>query len=203
VTPERRHDVASNESGPTGGFDTTSFYRAVTYAVPMPEALLESAERSLSEHGAFEERDEAYAVTTTPFDATVRVDAVGEALFYEVVVTVPTLDATVEGESVAPVVREGWFETFERRIEHPGGTTRVDPGPPLVTLDLDAGNVRVEIGFETTAPARGTEDAKALVDFVEGTYVQGVVPGYEYRDPVAGLIRQAEDRSEGAGGPPI
>jgi hypothetical protein len=169
----------------------------------MPEALLESAERSLADHGAFEERDDEYAVTTTPFDATVRVDAAGEAIFYQVSVVVPTLDATVEGDEVAPVVQEGWFETFERRIEHPGGTTRVDPGPPLVTLDLDADEVRVEVGFETTAPARGTEDAKALVDFVEGTYVQGVVPGYEYREPVAGLIQQAEDRSDGAGGPPI
>ncbi|MFB6227676.1 MAG: DUF5813 family protein [Halobacteriales archaeon] len=169
----------------------------------MPEALLESAERSLAGHGAFEKRGEEYAVTTTPFDATVRVDAAGEMLFYEVSVSVPTLDATVEAEEVAPVVQEGWFETFERRIEHPGGTTRVDPGPPLVTLNLESDEVHVEIGFETTAPARGTEDAKALVDFVEGTYVQGIVPGYEYRDPVAGLIQQAEDRSEGAGGPPL
>lgn len=169
----------------------------------MSETLLESAERSLADHGAFEDRGDGYVVTTTPFDATVHVDAVGEALLYEVFVVVPTLDATVEGESVAPVVQEGWFETFERRIEHPGGTTRVDPGPPMVTLDLDAEEVRVEVGFETTAPARGTEDAKALVDFVEGTYVQGVVPGYRYRDPVAGLIQQAEDRSDGAGGPPI
>jgi hypothetical protein len=169
----------------------------------MPEALLKSAERSLADHGAFEERGEEYAVTTTPFDATVRVDAAGEALFYEVSVSVPTLDATVETEEVAPVVQEGWFKTFERRIEHPDGTTRVDPGPPLVRLDFETDEVHVEIGFETTAPPRGTEDAKALVDFIEGTYVQGIIPGYEYRDPVAGLIQQAEDRSEGAGGPPL
>ncbi len=169
----------------------------------MTKPLLESAERSLADHDAFEERDEAYAVTTTPFDATVRVDAAGEALFYEVSVTVPTLDATVEGEEVAPVIQEGWFETFERRIEHPDGITRVDPGPPLVTLDIESEAVHVEIGFETTAPARGTEDAKALVNFVEGTYLQGIIPGYDYRDPVAGLIQQAEDRSGGAGGPPI
>jgi len=169
----------------------------------MSEALLESAERSLSGHSAFKPREETYAVTTTPFDATVRVDAAGEALFYEVSVTVPTLDSTVEGEEVAPVVQEGWFETFKRRIEHPEGITRVDPGPPLVTLDIESETVHVEIGFETTIPERGTEDAKALVDFVEGTYLQGIVPGYDYRDPVAGLIQQAEDRSGGAGGPPI
>jgi hypothetical protein len=169
----------------------------------MTEALLESAERSLAEHGAFEERGEGYAVTTTAFDATVRVSAAGDTLSYRVLVVVPTLDAAVEGEAVAPVVQEGWFETFERRVGHHDGTTRVDPGDPIVTLDVDAGEVRVEVGFETTTPARGTEDAKALVDFVEGTYLQGIVPGYDYRDPVAGLIQQAEDRSKGAGGPPI
>ena len=169
----------------------------------MTEALLESAERSLSEHGAFEDREEEYAVTTTGFDAVVRVDSAGDALSYRVLVAVPTLDAAVEGENVAPAVREGWFETFERRIAHNDGTTRVDPGDPIVTLDVDAGEVRVEIGFETTIPARGTEDAKALVDFVEGTYLQGVVPGYDYREPVAGLIQRAEDRSKGPGGSPI
>jgi len=166
-------------------------------------ALLESAERSLAEHGAFEDREEGYAVTTTAFDATVQASPAGDAVAYRVAVTVPTLDAAVAGETVAPVVREGWFETFERRIEHPGGATRVDPGTPLVALDLDAGEVRVEITFETSNPARGTEDAKALVDFVEGTYLQGIVPGYDYREPVAGLIERAEDRSKGAGGPPI
>jgi len=169
----------------------------------MTEALLKSATRALAGHGAFEEREGEYAVTTTPFDATVRVTAAGGILSYRVLVTVPTLDAAVEGEAVAPVVQEGWFEAFERRLEHPGGATRVDPERPVVSLDLDACEVRVEIGFQTSRPARGAEDAKALADFVEGTYLQGVVPGYEYREPVAGLIQQAEDRSKGAGGPPI
>jgi hypothetical protein len=170
----------------------------------MTEALLESAERSLADHGAFEKRAEGeYAVTTTAFEAVVTVAAAGEALSYRVLVTVPTLDAAVEGEDVAPVIQKGWFETLERRIAHHGGTTRVDPGEPVVTLDVDAGEVRVEIGFRTMAPARGTEDAKALVNFVEGTYLQGIVPGYDYREPVAGLLQRAEDRSKGAGGPPI
>jgi len=169
----------------------------------MTEALLASARESLSRHGAFESREEEFAVTTTAFDATIRVGQAGGALSYRVLVSVPTLDAAVEGETVAPVVQEGWFETFERRIKHLDGTTRVDPGEPIVTLDVDDGEVRVEIGFETTSPARGTEDAKALVDFVEGTYLQGIVSGYEYRDPVAGLLQQAEDRSKGAGVPPI
>ena len=169
----------------------------------MTEALLASAERALLDHGAFEEREGAYAVTTTAFDATVVVASAGDGLSYRVTVTVPTLDAAVEGEAVAPIVQEGWFDTFERRLAHPGGATRVDPDPPLVSIDVDAGEVRVEMAFETTLPERGTEDAKALVDFVEGTYLQGVVPGYDYRDPVDGLLQRAEDRSGSAGGPPI
>ena len=64
----------------------------------------------------------------------------------------------------------------------------------------------VELAFETkrgpSALARAVEDAAALVEYVEGTYVQGVIPGYEYGDPVAGLLDRArgaaEGRSEGA-----
>ena len=149
-------------------------------------------------HGAFESSDEGFSLITIPFDSHAEVTDAE----YRIVVRVPTLDAATE-EAVADAVLEGWFETFERRIAHNDGTTRVNPGDPIVTLDVDAGEVRVEIGFETTIPARGTEDAKALVDFVEGTYLQGVVPGYDYREPVAGLIQRAEDRSKGAGGPPI
>ena len=44
------------------------------------------------------------------------------------------------------------------------------------------------VEFADIDPTRGVADAKAFADFVEGTYVQGVIPGYEYTDPVAGLV---------------
>jgi hypothetical protein len=169
----------------------------------MTGELLDAAKRSLSGHGAFEERAGGYTVETTPFEATVRVADAGSDVSYRIVMVLPTLDATVEGETVEPVVQEGWFETFERRVTHMDGVTRVDPEHPLVSLDVEAGEVRVEIVFRTSLPERGTEDAKALVDFVEGTYVQGVVPGYDYGDPVSELVERAADRSDSAGGPPM
>jgi len=46
---------------------------------------------------------------------------------------------------------------------------------------------------------RGVDDAGALIDFVEGTYVQGVIPGYEYTAPVSDLLSAA--RQQGGGGP--
>jgi ATP phosphoribosyltransferase len=38
--------------------------------------------------------------------------------------------------------------------------------------------------------------AKAFVEYVEGTYVEGVIPGYEYADPVAGLRQRARQTGE-------
>ena len=38
-----------------------------------------------------------------------------------------------------------------------------------------------------------------MIDFVEGTYVQGVIPGYEYTEPVSDLLSAA--RQQGGGGP--
>ena len=161
--------------------------------------MTDTAEGALESHGAFERAGDGFGVTTTPFDASVTVR--GDT--YRVTVRVPILDAVVEGEDVAPVVADGWFETFERRIDAVGGTTRTEPEPPIVDLDPDAGEVVVQFRFETSRPAIGADDAKALVDFVEGTYLLGVIPGYEYREPVAGLLQRAEARSEGEGVPPL
>ncbi|MFB6296589.1 MAG: DUF5813 family protein [Halobacteriales archaeon] len=169
----------------------------------MTDELLAAAKRRLSDHGAFEERDGGYVVTTTPFEATVNLGDAGSEVSYRIVMVMPTLDAAVEGEEVAPVVQEGWFETFERRVTHVDGVTRVDPDTPLVSLDVEAEEVRVELAFRTSLPDRGAEDAKALIDFVEGTYVQGIVPGYDYGEPVSELVERAAERSDSEGGPPM
>jgi len=169
----------------------------------MTDESLDAAKRSLSMHGAFEADAGGYAVETTPFEATVQVADAGSEVSYRIVIVLPTLEASVEGETVAPVVQEGWFETFERRVIHVDGVTRVDPDTPLVSLDVEAGEIRVEIAFRTSLPDRGVEDAKALVDFVEGTYVQGIVPGYEYGEPVSELLERAAERSDSTDGPPM
>ncbi|MFC6615842.1 DUF5813 family protein [Halopenitus salinus] len=115
---------------------------------------------------------------------------------FDVTVVVPMLDAVTE-DAVAEVVEDGWFDTFERRIEDVSGITRrsrdLDPG-----VRRDGDDIVVEVSLADANPERGVEDARAFVDFVEGTYVQGIIPGYDYADPVAGLLSRA--RTQGTAG---
>lgn len=165
----------------------------------MTGEVFRDAVRALEEHDAFErvreEEDEAaravFAQQTTPFDGTVYLQPAGGVVAYQVTVRVPSLDSMVRGETVAPVVSEGWLDTFALRLEDVGGAVRSDPEPPLVRRDAAEDAVVVETAFETGIAARGADDAKAVVDYVEGTYVEGIVPGYDYREPVAGLLDRA------------
>lgn len=165
----------------------------------MTDEFVREAERALRGHGAFEENENEYSIETSPFDATVRVAEAAGSVEYRVVIRVPTIDAVVRDERVAPVVQEGWFETLERRLKDIGGVVRVEPAEPVVTLERDRGDVVIETSFETPVAQRGVEDAKAIVDYVEGTYMEGVIPGYEYREPVAGMIHRAQNVGQGVG----
>lgn len=42
------------------------------------------------------------------------------------------------------------------------------------------------------------DDAGAVIDYVEGTFVEGIIPGYDYGEPVTSLIQNAKDAA-GAG----
>ncbi|QGN08128.1 hypothetical protein Hrd1104_13030 [Halorhabdus sp. CBA1104] len=147
---------------------------------------------AMAAHDAFEAGNDRYRVTTTAFDGTVtatETDGVG----YEFTVTVraPMLGAAIEDEVVGPAVEEGWFDTYERRLEDAPKATRAQ-------VELDSYDLR-EQGREAIATfrftfgdaARGVEIAKTIVEYVEGTYVEGVVPGYEYGSPVADLLQRA------------
>lgn len=166
----------------------------------MTDELASQVERELVDHGAFEPAEEGFTVTTTAFETIVSVEAVDGSVAFEVRVTVPSIDAVVADEAVAPVVREGWFETFERRLEDLDGALYEDAEDPMVSLRSDS--VVVETGFTTAVPARGVTDAKAVADYVEGTYLEGVIPGYDYTEPVASLLDRAEERSGAEDGRP-
>ncbi len=131
-----------------------------------------------------------YRQTTTAFDAevTAAVAESGETRF-DVAVRAPMLSAVVDGD-VADVVEDGWYDTFVRRVADVGGVTVGDHDlDPAVERADDRAVARV--AFADIDPTRGVADAKAFVDFVEGTYVQGIIPGYEYTEPVAGLVASA------------
>jgi len=151
-------------------------------------------ERAFRRHGSFEPAGEGrYEVTTSPFDAEVRAEA-GDPPAFAVEVRAPMLSAVVEGE-VADVVEDGWLETFERRME--------DAHMPLARESVDAtvapagDQLVVRATLTDPDPARGVDDVGAFVDYVEGTYMEGVIPGYDYGEPVASMREQARQEYDG------
>jgi hypothetical protein len=152
--------------------------------------------RALRAHDSFERRDDdpgTWTSVTTPLDAAVRprLREDGRAR-YRVTVRLPTLSATT-ADDVAPVVEDGWFETFDLRVRDVGDIFRGDTDPdPTVSRDGDEVTVTAEV--VDLDPRRGVDDASAFVNFVEGTYVQGVIPGYDYHEPVSLLVETARQR---------
>jgi hypothetical protein len=161
--------------------------------------LPDRAQRAFRDHDAFapeEATDGArFAAVSTPFEAVVAATpADGGRLTFTVTVRVPMLDEVTE-EPVAPVVEEGWFETLDRRVQNIGGGVLGGDHElsPAVEETTFAGDrvAEVRVAFEDIDPRRGVDDAAAIVDFVEGTFVQGVIPGYDYTEPVTGILTEA------------
>ena len=149
--------------------------------------------RAFVDHSGFEAGPAGdYISTATPFDARVTVEpADGGAVGFDVEVRVPTLSAVVEGD-VAEVVEEGWTETFERRVGDAAGVTRADHGvEPTVSRVRE--ELVVTVDYTDINERRGVDDAAALVTFVEGTYVQGIIPGYDYTEPVSSIMSSARE----------
>lgn len=153
--------------------------------------------RAFRDHKAFEAADDDSATfhsTSTPFEGVVRAEEVdGGRVRYDVTARVPMLDEVTE-DVVAPVVEEGWYETFERRVAAIGGIFEGDHDvQPTVRETVNGGTrvAEVEASIEDINPQRGVNDAAAIVDFVEGTFVQGIIPGYAYTEPVTSIISQA------------
>ncbi|MFB6266780.1 MAG: DUF5813 family protein, partial [Halodesulfurarchaeum sp.] len=109
------------------------------------------------------------------------------------VAEVPTLDAVVEGETVAPVVEEGWFETLDRRLTDAPGV--VDGRAEAPTVTRSGETIRIEVPM-TAEGTQAPEDAVALATYIEGTWVEGIIPGYEYED----RIQSIRERAREAGG---
>ena len=155
------------------------------------------ARRAARDHDALGDPEGGVVpVTSTPFDGRIAVSERDDGhLVFDVTVRVPTLSAVTDDE-VASVVEDGWYETFERRIADIGDVTRGDRDLSPETRRT-ADEAVVEASLSDIDERRGVDDAVAVVDYVEGTYVQGVVPGYEYTDPVTGLIDRARTAGDG------
>lgn len=142
-------------------------------------------QRALAAHSRFERAEDGFVPTGTTFDARVTVD--GDLV--RVAATVPTLDEAVDGEAVAPVVEDGWFETFERRVRNVDGVTRAETAV-VSRVERAESTVSVVIDLRTTPETVG-EDVVAAVSFVEGTWMEGIIPGYDYVD----RVQQLRDRA--------
>lgn len=152
--------------------------------------MTDEVERALEAHHRFEQRDGEFVPTETIFEASVAV----EDGTVRVQNTLPTLDAAVESETVAPVVEEGWLETFERRVVDLAGVTKTEP-VEVRSVEREQEIVRVVTDLE---PAPGTvgEDVVAIVSFVEGTWVEGIIPGYDYVDRVERVRERARETAQ-------
>ena len=169
--------------------------------------LPDRARRAFRDHDAFVPEDatdgERFVAESTPFDAVVDPKpGDGGTIVFAVTVRVPMLDEVTEDE-VAPIVEDGWYGTFERRVASIGGGVFAgDQEPePSVEQTTFAGDrvAQVTAEFADIDPRRGVNDAAAVVDFVEGTFVQGVIPGYDYTEPVTGILSKAR-RAGGSDG---
>lgn len=153
--------------------------------------LPDRVRRAFRDDNAFEETEPGrYESVVTPFEGVVDArPGEGGYVEYHVTVRVPMLNGVTE-DHVAPVVEDGWYETFALRVEDIGGVTAaghdLDP-----EVEREGAEAVVRVSFTDINERRGVEDAGAVVDYVEGTYVQGIIPGYEYTAPVTSLIDAA------------
>ncbi|MGM0399099.1 MAG: DUF5813 family protein [Halobacteriota archaeon] len=152
--------------------------------------MTDGIERALEAHPRFEAAGTQFVPTATTFDARVLVaDGV-----VRIENDLPTLNAAVENETVAPVVEDGWFETFERRVVDADGVTRSD-AVDVTAVEREAATVTVVTEIEPS-PGTAGEDVVAIVSFVEGTWMEGIIPGYEYVEQVERIRDRARRNAQ-------
>jgi hypothetical protein len=158
----------------------------------MPDRLRTAFES----HDAFESTPDGYRLTTTAFEAVVRGEDAGHTDQYTIVVHAPTLvSATVE--DVGPALAESWRETLTRRLDSAPKSTRATVTLDELSVEESGEQLRIEFQFSWGNPDRAVEIAKTFIEYVEGTYVEGIVPGYEYKPPVSELLSDASQTGEG------
>ena len=161
------------------------------------ENAAERIDARFTTHSEFEEGDERYVVQSTPFEITVTFSVeTGDSIEYLVEATVPSLDAVIVEESISDSLLEGWAEPFERRLRdvEQAWSSMSDV---IVECDWDRDEFIASFRFSRVSDAPApTDDIVALVGYLEGTYLQGIIPGYEYSEPVSGMLEQARDRAE-------
>jgi len=162
----------------------------------IPAAIADAFERTESYH----REGERFTLSTTAFEGTVAVRSAADRPTYVVTVFVPDLDA-VTVDDVGAAVVSGWLDTLERRLEDAPKATRAAVELDGFEVETVGDEVRIEYAFEYGDPDRAADIAKTFIEYVEGTYVEGVIPGYEYESPVDDLLTSASQSDDY--GPPL
>lgn len=158
---------------------------------------LEELHREFDTHDDFEPENDGYRVTSTPFDVEVCFSRMDEqTIRYRCTCTVPSLEAVIENETISPVLLEGWADPMERRLQDVDhATSAIETA--AVTCSWDREQFDIEIRFTRPADAPVPTDAiVAIVGYIEGTYLEGVIPGYQYGPPVDAMLASARERAE-------
>ena len=163
----------------------------------MTDEMPPDAADAFESHDAYEPAEEGATLTTTAFEGTVTADEADDdwANTYILTVRAPTLAAATAGD-VPEVVRTDWFETLERRLERAPTATRASVDLTDFAVERDGDDVQIEFRFEWGSPGKAAEIAKTFAEYVEGTCVEGIVPGYEYEPPVSNLLASASQSGE-------
>lgn len=167
----------------------------------MIDGIPERAERAFEGHDAFERDGAAFAVTTTKFSGRVTAAETDDwALEYTLTVYTPMLSAAVADETVGEAVEDGWFETYERRLEDAPMATRIDVELDDLTLRREDGEAVAAFTFTHGNADQVPLIAKTFAEYLEGTYAEGIVPGYEYEGVVDELLGDARSQGGSGGG---
>lgn len=147
--------------------------------------------QNVEQHAGFKAETTGYQYDRTPFENHLHVTADK----IELQIELPTLDTVVADQSVPDVVEEGWQSTLRRRL---GNVSHALPTDRSIEPEWKANDrvITVTYRFVPTRRDQPTEEIIAVYDFVEGTYLQGIIPGYEYNDPIAGMIAKASARGD-------
>ncbi|MFC7072195.1 DUF5813 family protein [Halovenus rubra] len=165
----------------------------------MTDAERSSADRNLSHHNAFEQADTGYRLSTVVFDVTVTTTEQPDGFQYTVDIVAPSLSAAT-ADDVGQTVQTDWFETLERRLADAPNATRTSVELDEIQVTDQGETVSIQYRFTRPDPTVGPDICKTFAEYVEGTYVEGIVPGYEYVSPVSNLLSNAS-QGENSGTP--
>ncbi len=154
-------------------------------------------------HDAFDRNDDGqwYSVQTTRFEGRVTATPLGDAsaapdaVQYTVEVTAPLL-STVTTDPVGSAVEAGWLETYELRLADAPMAVPHDLTLDAYRVIQEAGDVVAVYRFTWASPDHVPEIVKAITEFVEGTYMEGIIPGYAYEPPVSDMLANARQSDE-------